>query len=103
MHVHLRRVRQAVRRKQPIHQELQPIRLFHDDLRVLVQSRTLELAVEQLRRTAYATERILDLVREIADQLAIRFALVEHALLARDLELLIRVAEFEEIAAAGEF
>src|SRR5690242_20447744 len=87
-------------REQSIHQKLQPVGFLHDDLRVLVQSRTLELAIEKLRGAAYASERILDLVREIAYQLAIRLALIEHALFARDLELLIGVSKLEEIAAA---
>ena len=55
-----------------------------------------ELALEQLRRAADAAQRILDLVREAADQLAIRLLLLEQALLARDLELLVDVAELEQ-------
>jgi hypothetical protein len=35
-------------------------------------------------------------VGEIADQLAVRFALIEHPLLAGDLELLLGVPEFEQ-------
>ena len=58
--------------------------------------RPVELALEQLRRAAYAAQRILDLVREIADQLAIRLLLLEQALLARDLQLLVDVAELEQ-------
>ena len=64
--------------------ELQAIGLLHDHLRVFVQRRTLELAVEQLRRAADAAQRILDLVREVADELPVRLALIEHALLALD-------------------
>ena len=101
MDVDLRRLRQAVRRQQPVHEELQAVGFLHDDLRVLVQRGPLELAVEQLRRAAYAAERVLDLVREIADQLAVRLALVEHALFARDPELLLDVPELDQETAAG--
>ena len=87
---------QAVRREQPVHQRLQPIRLADDHLRVLDQLRPVELALEQLRRAADAAQRILDLVRETADQLAIGLLLLEQALLARDLELLVDVAELEQ-------
>ena len=59
---------------------------------------TLELVVEQLRRAADAAERILDFVREIADQLAIGLALVEQAFLARDLYLLLDMPELEQQA-----
>ena len=41
-----------MRREQPIHEQLQPVRLFHDDLRVFVQGGPLELAVEKLRSAA---------------------------------------------------
>ena len=88
----------AVRREQAIHQRLQAVGLLHDHLRVLVQLRPLELALEQLRGAADAAERILDLVREVADQLAVGLALLEHALLARDLQLLLDVAELEQQA-----
>ena len=42
-----------------------------------MQAGTLQLAVEQLRRAADAAQRVLDFVREVADQLAGRLALVE--------------------------
>ena len=60
-----------------------------------------ELALEQLRRAADAAERILDLVREAADQLAVRLLLLEQALLARDLQLLVDVAELEQQRGIG--
>ena len=55
-----------------------------------------ELALEQLRRAADAAERVLDLVREVADQLPVRLLLLERALLARDLQLLLDLAELEQ-------
>ena len=90
-----------MRRQQPVDQRLQAVGLADDHLRVLAQRRAVELALEQLRRAADAAERILDLVREAANQLAVRLLLLEQALLARDLELLIDVAEFEQQDRAG--
>ena len=75
-------LRQPVRRQQPVHQRLQAVGFLDDHLRVFVQPGALELAFEQLRGAADAAQRILDLVREIADQLAVGLALVEHALFA---------------------
>jgi hypothetical protein len=65
-----------VRREQAIHQRLQAIRLADDHLRVLDELRPVELALEQLRGAANAAERILDLVREAADELPIRLLLL---------------------------
>ena len=45
---------------------------------------------------ADAAERILDLVREAADQVAVRLLLLEQPLLARDLQLLVDVAELDQ-------
>ncbi|MNC94361.1 hypothetical protein D3C83_111950 [compost metagenome] len=55
-----------------------------------------ELAVEELRRPADSAERVLDLVREVADQLAVGLALVEQALLAGDPQLLLDMAKLEQ-------
>ena len=96
VHVERRRLRQAMGSQQPVHQRLQAVGLLHDHLRVLVQPGALELPVEQLRRAADAAQRILDLVREVANQLAGGLALVEQALFARDLELLVDMAEFQQ-------
>ena len=61
-----------------------------------IELRPVELALEQLRGAANAAERVLDLVREAADQLAVRLLLLVQPLLARDLQLLVDVAEFEQ-------
>ena len=61
-----------------------------------IELRAVELAFEQLRRAADAAQRILDLVREAADQVAVRLLLLQQALLARDLQLLVDVAELEQ-------
>ena len=88
--------RQPVRRQQAVDERLQPVGLADDHLRVFDELRPVELALEQLRGAADAAERILDLVREAADQLAVRLLLLEQALLARDLQLLVDVAELEQ-------
>ena len=58
--------------------------------------RPAELALQQLRRAADAAERVLDLVGEVADQFAVGLLLLEQPLLARDLELLVDLAELEQ-------
>ncbi len=59
-------------------------------------SRPVELALEELRGTANAAERIPDLVREVADQLAVRLLLLVQSLLAGDLQLLVDMPELEQ-------
>ena len=61
-----------------------------------MQRRPIELVVEQLCSTPYAAQRVLDLVREIADQFAVGLALVMQAFLARDLDLLLDMPELEQ-------
>src|SRR4051794_41220575 len=72
-----------MRRQHAIHQPLQPVGFLDDHLGVFAQLRLLELALEELCRPSQAAERILDLVREVADQLAVRLLLEHQALLAR--------------------
>jgi hypothetical protein len=90
-----------MRRQQPVDEAAQPVGFADDHLRVLDELRAVELALEQLRGAANAAERILDLVRQAANQVAIRLLLLEQALLARDLQLLIDVAEFQQQDRAG--
>ncbi len=87
--------RYPVRREQPVDERLQAVGLVDDHLRVLGELRPVELALEELRRAADAAERVLDLVREAADQLAIGLLLLELAFLARDLQLLVDLAELQ--------
>ena len=93
----VRRIRrQPVRRQQPVDERLQAVGFADDHLRVFDERRPVELALEELRGAANAAERVLDLVREVPDQLAVRLLLLVQALLARDLELLVDVAELEQ-------
>src|SRR5258708_29194873 len=96
--VHAERLdaRGAMRREHPVHQPLQAIGFLDDDLRVFAQLGLIELALEQLRRAAQAAQRILDFVREIADQLAVGLLLEHQALLARVAQLLLDRAQLRE-------
>ena len=91
----------AVRCQQPVDQRLQAIGLVDDDLRVFDQGARLDVHLEQLRRAANAAERILDLVREIADQLLGRLRLLEGALLALLARLLLDLDDLEDDVARG--
>src|SRR5439155_25397429 len=83
--------RQPMGGEEPVDERLQAIGLAYDHLRVLDQWRPVELAFEQLRRAANAAQRVLDLVREAPDELAVGLLLLLQALLARDLQLLVDV------------
>ncbi len=88
-----------MRLQQPVDQRLQPVRFLDDDLRVLAQLVALTLAefeLEQLRRAANAAERILDLVREIADQLLVDRREVVDALLAVGAQMPLVLEQFEQ-------
>ena len=89
-------MRLAVRRQQAIDQRLQAIGLVDDDLRVLGQRARLDVHLEQLRRAANAAERVLDLVREIADQLLGGLCLLERTLLAFLARLLLDLDDLED-------
>ena len=69
----------AVRRQQAVDQRLQAVGLLDDDLGVFAQRpRARQLQLQQLRRAADAAERVLDLVRQVADQLLVGLRLVEQ-------------------------
>ncbi|MCY1532680.1 hypothetical protein D9M68_679630 [compost metagenome] len=75
-------VRSAVRREQAINQRLQPISLVDDDLCVFDEFARIQLHLKQLRGSANPAQRILDLVREVANELLVGLGLVDQALLA---------------------
>ena len=61
-----------------------------------------QLEFEQLGRAADAAQRVLDFVRQVADQFLVDLALVEDALLAVELELLDVLAQLDDdLAVAG--
>jgi hypothetical protein len=83
------RLHQAVRTEQAVHQSC---RRSASLMMTWVYSCSCGLgqfALEQLRRAADAAERVLDLVGEVADQLAVGLLLFGQTLLARRLQLLV--------------
>ena len=64
-----------------------------------MQRRFLELAFEQLCRTAQSTEWVLDLVRELANHRAAAAELREQRVLARDALVVRGVGELDQHAA----
>ena len=87
--------------EQGVDQRREPIGLGDDHGGVFMQRRFLQLAFEQLRRTAQATERILDLVRELANHGAAAAELREQRVLARDALVVRGVGELNQHAAAA--
>ncbi|OPZ04581.1 MAG: hypothetical protein BWZ09_01707 [Alphaproteobacteria bacterium ADurb.BinA305] len=94
------RAHHAMRTQQAVHQVLQAVGLGDDDVGEFAQLRVVELVLQQLGRAADAAERVLDLVREVADELAVGLLLVQQLLLARDAQLRVDRAEFEQQAHA---
>ncbi len=86
--------RRPVRNEQAVDQRLQAVGLGDDDARVLALVRR-QFGLEQLRGAAHAAQRVLDLVREVAQQLAVGFGQPELALLAVDLQLLLDLRHLE--------
>ena len=85
-----------MRRKQALHQILQAVRFIDDDLRVLAQSRVVEFMLQQLRRPTNAAQRVLDFMRQIADQLTAGNRLFEQALFTRRPQLLVDWPELDK-------
>ncbi len=85
-----------LRREQFFHQRAQSVGLLNDDLRVFAQARFFQLVFQQLRRAAYAAQRILDFMRQIAQQQAIGLGLVKHLLLACQLQGAVDGVKFQQ-------
>jgi len=85
-----------MRRQQPLHQILQTVGFLDDDLRVFLERRIAEFPLQQLCRTAYAAQGILDLVGEVADQLAVGLLLHGLAFFANGLEMLVHGTKLKE-------
>ena len=64
-----------MRGQQSLHQILQAIRFLDDDLSIFTQARIIKLMLKQLCRSANSAKRVLDFVRQIANQLAAGFLL----------------------------
>ena len=59
-----------------------------------------QFQLQQLGRAADAAQRVLDFMRQVADQLLVDLALVEYALLAVEFELLHVFAQLDQHAVA---
>ena len=86
----------VLRREQFFHQRTQAICFLNDDLGVFAQSRFFQFVLQQLRSTAYAAQRVLDLVRQVAQQHAIGLCLVQHLFFARHLERSVDGVELQQ-------
>ena len=85
-----------------VDQRGEPVGLADDELRVFLQARRGQLALEQLRRAAQPAERVLDLVRELAHHQAAAVQARQQVVLARDALALRGVGELEQQLRAGE-
>ena len=85
-----------VRGQHAVHQCLQPVGLGDYHARVFAFFARSQLGFQQLRRSADASERIFDLVRQVAHQPAVGLAQVELPLLPAQLQLLLDGGELEQ-------
>ena len=74
----------------------EPIGFADDDARVFAQRRIEQLALEQLRGAAQAAQRVLDLVRELANHETAAAELREQRVLAREPPMLRDVLDLEQ-------
>ncbi len=81
----------------------QPVRLADDDGGVFLQPRVVQLALQQLRRAAQSAERVLDLVRELANHEPAAVGAGAQFALARDALPGARVDELEQQLPAAEW
>src|SRR5882672_2966402 len=88
--------RGAVRGQQAVHERLQAVGLLDDDPGVFAQARSVQLALEKLRRAPQSAEWVLDLVREVADQFPVCPMLRHALLLALDAQSLVDRAQLEQ-------
>ncbi len=97
MDVHVtHHMRAAVRCEQTVHQRLQAVGLVDDDLRVFGELLVVELQLQELRRPADATERVLDLVGQVADQFLVGLRLIDQTLLAFLARLLLQRQQLDD-------
>ncbi len=71
MDIHRTKTGHTMRRQQALHQRLQAVGFLDDDLRVFAQGFARQLVLQQLRRAADAAERVLDFMREVAQQFTV--------------------------------
>src|SRR5574343_184094 len=91
-----RRQHRPMRRQQPLHQILQAVGLLDDDLGVFLERRVGQFVLQQLRCAADAAQRILDLVRQVADQFAAGLLLFDQPFLAGRRQMVLDGLQFEQ-------
>jgi hypothetical protein len=89
-------VRRAARAKQSVYERRKAIGFADDDAGVFPQLVAFKLPFEELRRAAQATERIFDLVRELADHLPARAMLDYQSVFPTDFRASRYVIHFDE-------
>ena len=95
VHVDQRLLRRPRRADHRVDQRREPVGLADDDAGVFAQV-FVQLAFQQLRGAAQAAERILDLVRQLANHLAARIEARHQLVLARDALALRGVGDFQQ-------
>ena len=88
----------AVGRQQTVHQVLQAVGLADDDLGVLRQRLGLPLHLQQLRGPADAAQRVLDFVRQAANQLSAGLVLGQQQFITRDAQVPVQRQDFHQQA-----
>ena len=86
----------VLRREQFFHQRAQTVRFLDDDLGIFAQRRFFQFLLQQLRRAAYAAQRVLDFVRQIAQQQTIGLRLVQHLFFARQFQRPVYGVKFQQ-------
>ena len=86
----------AVRAQHPVHQVLKSIRFGDDHLGVFAQLGVAQFPLQQLRRTPDSAQRVLDLVRQVTDELAVGLLLLQQLLFAGNAQLSIDQPELEQ-------
>ena len=89
-------LRAPVRREQAVHQRLQAVGLVDDDLRVFGELTAGHFHGQQLRCTADAAQRVLDLVRQVAHQLLVGLRQAVRALFAVEADLLLDLDQLDQ-------
>ena len=85
-----------MRLQQAVDQRLKPVGLLDDHLRVLAQLALIEFELQQLRCAANPAQRVLDLMRQIADELLVHQRLVDDPLFALVFELLLVLDQLDD-------
>ena len=87
--------------QQGVNERRQAIRFADDDVGVFVQLLVVQLPFQELRRAAYAAQRVLDLMGKLPNHLAAGAMLNQQSVLAADLRAPRDVSNLDEHAGVG--